>query len=64
MNYLDLFSGCGGFALGLTQAGFKFKNHYFSEVDKYAIQIYRKHFPEAKPIGDVCKFTGEGLTDP
>jgi len=31
---LDLFSGIGGFSLGLSQAGFKIETHYYSEIDK------------------------------
>jgi DNA (cytosine-5)-methyltransferase 1 len=53
INYLDLFAGIGGFALGLQAAGFKFKNHYFSEIDKKAVECYEKHFPKAKPLGDI-----------
>lgn len=53
MNYIDLFSGIGGFALGLQQAGIWFENHWFSEIDKNAINIYKKHFPKAKELGDV-----------
>ena len=55
INYLDLFSGIGGFAEGLRQAGFEYERHWFSEIDKYAIEIYQRHFPEAIPIGDVTK---------
>jgi site-specific DNA-cytosine methylase len=32
LNYLDLFSGIGGFALGAERAGMEFDGHYFSEV--------------------------------
>ncbi len=51
--YIDLFSGIGGFALGLKQAGMVFEEHWFSEIDKNAISIYKNHFPEAKELGDV-----------
>ena len=35
ITLLDLFSGIGGFHLGLQRAGFKVKS-YNSEIDKYA----------------------------
>lgn len=53
MNYLDLFSGIGGFRLGLEQAGFKFGWEGHSEIDKYAEQIYQRHYPESECLGDV-----------
>ena len=53
INYLDLFSGIGGFHEGLKQAGFKFDWVGYSEIDKYAKQIYKKHFPESEDLGDV-----------
>jgi len=55
VNYLDLFSGIGGFALGAYKAGWRFDNHYFSEVDEYAIKVYRRRFPDAIPLGDITK---------
>lgn len=53
MNHLDLFSGIGGFSLGLKQAGLPIKNHFFSEVDKHAIAIYQHQFKEAQYVGSV-----------
>jgi DNA (cytosine-5)-methyltransferase 1 len=61
MNYLDLFSGIGGFAHGIEQTGTKIGKHYFSEIDKYAISIYKRHFPDAIPVGDVSKLDGTKL---
>jgi len=63
MNLLDLFSGIGGFSLGLQQAGFKFEHHYYSDIDKYANQIYKKQFPEAKELGDVRTINVGDLPD-
>ncbi|MDR3243446.1 MAG: DNA cytosine methyltransferase [Elusimicrobiota bacterium] len=63
INYLDLFAGVGGFALGLKQAGFKFENHYFSEVDKYAAQCYHKNFPKAKGLGDIRTVRADTLPE-
>ncbi len=53
--YLDLFSGIGGFALGAKWAGLEFDGHYFSEVDKYASEVYQRRFPGATALGDVRK---------
>jgi len=61
VNYIDLFSGIGGFSLGAYWAGMKFKNHYFSEVDKYCIELYQKRFPDAIPLGDITKINTEEL---
>lgn len=35
----------------------------YSEIDKYAIQIYQKHFPEHKNYGDITKINEEELPD-
>ena len=53
MNFLDLFGGIAGFALGAYKAGWRFDKHYFSEVDDYAIRVYRQHFPDAIGLGDI-----------
>ena len=53
MNYLDLFSGIGGFTLGLQRAGFRFDWLGHSETNKYANQIYKKHYPQSENLGDV-----------
>jgi DNA (cytosine-5)-methyltransferase 1 len=55
MNYIDLFSGVGGFALGAYWAGMKFDNHYFSEIEPYAVALYQQRFPDAIPLGDITK---------
>ena len=53
INILELFSGIGGFSLGLQQAGFKFKNHYFSEINKHSIANYKYNFKNAQYLGSV-----------
>ena len=63
MKIIDLFSGIGGFALGFQRAGYKFTEHYFSEINKKAIANYKHNFPNAKYIGDITSihrgdFTG------
>lgn len=99
MRYLSLFSGIGGFELGIIQA-YESNNEYahlskeseseersqgrvgathkhgvllhdrdgtaplcvgYSEIDKYAVQIYQKHFPEHKNWGDITKINTNEL---
>jgi len=59
MYYLDLFSGIGGFALGAYWAGWRFNEHYFSEVDSYCIELYSKRFPNAIPVGNITEVNVE-----
>ncbi len=88
MKYLSLFSGIGGFELGIKQAydslsktereqprgDKKDKSMHgksrlapecigFSEIDKYAVSIYEKHFPEHKNYGDITKIDEKTLPD-
>ena len=61
MKLLDLFSGIGGFHLGLEQSGFKFDWVGFSEIDKYANKQYERRFPNAKELGDVTTIQPKDL---
>ncbi|MBU1081633.1 MAG: DNA (cytosine-5-)-methyltransferase [Spirochaetes bacterium] len=63
MNFLDLFAGIGGFALGAEWAGLRFDRHYFSEVDDYAISVYRKRFADAIALGDIRAIRGADLPE-
>ena len=60
INLLDLFSGIGGFHLGLERAGFKI-NSYNSEIDKYAIQVYKHNFKDSTYVGSVTDVQGGEL---
>jgi DNA (cytosine-5)-methyltransferase 1 len=62
INHLDLFSGIGGFHLGFERSGFKI-NSYFSEIDKYAIQVYKDKFKDSNYVGSVTDVRGEDLPD-
>lgn len=53
MILIDLFSGYGGFHLGLEQAGIQFTKTYFSEIDKHAIANYKYNFPNSEYLGTV-----------
>ena len=61
MNYIDLFSGIGGFALGAYWAGMKFENHYCSDIEPYAVELYKKRFPASIQLGDIREIDCEKL---
>ena len=65
MKYLSLFSGIGGFEVGIlnSQYGDKLECIGYAEIDKYADSIYRKRFPEHKALGDVTKLKTSDLPD-
>ena len=60
ITLLDLFSGIGGFHLGLQRAGFKVKS-YNSEIDKYANQVYKHKFKNSTHVGSVTDVQGSEL---
>ena len=100
IEYFSLFTGIGGFELGIQQAyetilfkcdklrtqqrkrdkdkkaisnskliGSKAINKYsptcvgYSEIDKYAIQIFEKHFPGIKNYGDITKINVQEIPE-
>lgn len=50
---------CGQIAL--NKLGIKYDNYFASEIDKYAIQITQKNYPDTKQIGDVTQVKGADL---
>ena len=54
---IDLFSGIGGFALGLESTGY-FKTVQFVENEKWCQKILNKNFPEIPIHNDVKTFKG------
>ena len=60
MRHLDLFSGIGGFALGLQWAG-SFDTIGFCEVDKVAQKVLKKHWPNVPIYDDVKTLKGSDV---
>jgi len=61
MKCLSLFSGIGGFDLALQRQGHEIVGA--SEIDKYARQIYSRHFPKVKIWCDATKIEPNELQD-
>jgi len=65
IRYISLFSGIGGFERGIEQT--TKKEEYtcigFSEIDKYAKNIYKKHYPNHISLGDATAIRTEDLPD-
>jgi len=58
-----MFSGVGGFEVGIQKAIQGAKCIGYSEIDKWAIMVYRKHFPEHKNFGDATKIDTSELPE-
>lgn len=61
MNVLSLFDGMSCGQIALSQLGFKIDNYFASEIDKDAMKIAKKNFPNTIHIGDVTKVKGSDL---
>jgi len=59
MNVLDLFSGIGGFSLGLERAGMR--TVAFCERDEYCRAVLRKHWPDVPCFDDIHAIDADGL---
>lgn len=55
IRVLSLFDGISGGRVALEQAGIPVETYYASEIDKYAISVAQKNYPDTIQIGDVCK---------
>lgn len=59
MRVLDLFSGIGGFSLGLERAGMR--TVAFCEIEPYCRAVLRKHWPDVPIFEDVRKLTASDV---
>jgi len=61
MNVLSLFDGMSCGQIALDQLGVKVDNYFASEIDKWAIEIAKKNYPNTIELGDVTQVRGEAL---
>jgi DNA-cytosine methyltransferase len=61
INVLSLFDGMSCGQIALDKLGIKVDNYFASEIDKYAIQVTQKNYPNTKQIGSVVDVRGEDL---
>ncbi len=57
VRVLDLFSGIGGFSLGLERAGME--TVAFCETDEFCRKVLAKHWPDVPCYSDIRKLTGD-----
>lgn len=53
MKYLSLFSGIGGFEVGINKGAPDWDCLGYSEINKHSIQVYQRHFPNHKNFGNI-----------
>jgi DNA (cytosine-5)-methyltransferase 1 len=61
LNLLDLFSGIGGFSLGLERSGLC-ETVAFCEIEPFPRKVLAKHWPEVPIYEDVRKLTADTLS--
>lgn len=57
MNVLSLFDGISCARVALDRAGISVKTYYASEIDKHAIAVSTKNYPDIVRLGDVRSIT-------
>ena len=63
MKVLSLFDGMSCGQIALKQLGIKVDTYYSSEIDKYAMQITQKNFPDTIQVGDICNLEPKDFMD-
>jgi len=60
LKILDLFSGIGGFSLGLEATG-HFETAAFCEIEPYCQKVLKKHWPNVPIFDDIRKLKGTDI---
>jgi len=63
INVLSLFDGISCGRLALSRLNAKIDKYFASEIDKYAIEITKKNFPDIIHVGDVKNVKGKDFPE-
>ena len=63
MKVLSLFDGMSCGQIALNKLGVSVDTYYASEIDKYAIQVAQKNFPNTIQVGDITKLDATNFKD-
>lgn len=61
MNVLSLFDGISCAKIALEQLNIKINNYYSSEIDRFAISVSQKNYPDIIQLGDIRKINPRTL---
>lgn len=64
ITVLSLFDGLAGARLALDRAGIPVKTYYASEIDKYAIQVAQRNYPDIIQLGDITRWQEWNIKQP
>lgn len=60
-SVLSLFDGMSCGQIALNRVGIEYDNYFASEIDKHAIKVTMKNYPNTIQLGDVTKVKGSDL---
>ena len=60
-NVLSLFDGMSCGQIALDRANIPINKYFASEIDKYAIQVTKRNYPNTIHLGDVCNIKASDL---
>ena len=61
INILSLFDGMSCGQIAINKLGIKYDNYFASEIDKFAIEVTKKNYPNTIHLGDVRDVKCENL---